>query len=96
LSCKVLRKLVDDGGKFLPCSLDSLYYGLTSEFAFCSDIERYASNFVGEGSELLDHAIDIFLEFDEIRALYFDFDLLRKIASSYRLFRHECRSVLVL
>jgi hypothetical protein len=28
--------------------------------------------------------------------LYFDFDFLRKITSSYRLFRHECRSVLVL
>src|SRR5262249_4857193 len=63
----------------LPGAGDFLHLGLAAELALGADLARHARDFGGEGTELVDHAIDGVLQVEDLAA-DIDADLAREIA----------------
>ena len=59
---------VDRVGEVLPGAGDAGDVGLTAETAFATDFARDASDFGGEGTELLDHGVECFFELKNFAA----------------------------
>jgi hypothetical protein len=76
---EVAGQLVDVLGEVLPGARHTLDLRLATEAALRAHLTRHAGDFVGERSELVDHAVDGLCECGDL-ALGLDGDLLRQVA----------------